>query len=408
VNASIFRHPTYRIGIERLRQQPALAKDWGRCGLVSNQASVSFCLEPSWAILQEILGDQLGALFGPQHGFESTVQDNMIETGHGKHLPTGLPVFSLYSETREPTEAMVSNLDTIIVDLPVVGCRIYTYKYTLAGCLRAAKKYRKHVVVLDRPNPLGGEVLEGQVLSKDARSFVGEYEIPMRHGLTMGEAANLFNQDIGAQLTTVPMEGWSARSVWAYGERPWVLMSPNMPTLETAYVFPGMVLFEGTNVSEGRGTTLPFQFVGAPWIKDSKGFVKSVQAILGGKTPGVYLREATFQPTNQKWAGKECQGLQIHIVDPHTIRSYRLGLAIVRAVIEAGTDQSFQWRQPPYEYEEKLLPIEILSGRRGVHKKFEDPNFSVNDSYWHDGVKEYISRASKHLLYARNMIVSDQ
>ena len=201
-------------GLDRLAAMPDLAKAWGRCALVANQASVSQGMVPAWQVLQQHLRDRFTAIMGPQHGFESTVQENMIETGHGRHLHTGLPVYSLYSETREPTEVMLRDVDTIVFDLQITGCRIYTYKYTLAACLRAARKYGKRVVILDRHNPLGGCAVEGNVLDMRAKSFVGEFAIPMRHGLTMGEAGRLFNRRVGADLEVVALTGWDPQKFW--------------------------------------------------------------------------------------------------------------------------------------------------------------------------------------------------
>jgi uncharacterized protein YbbC (DUF1343 family) len=389
------------VGLERLAKTPSLAKNWGRCGLVCNQASVTIGYVAAWRILKEILGPRLTALFGPQHGIESTVQENMIETGHATHRPTGLPVYSLYSETREPLPDMLKNVDTLVVDLPITGCRIYTYKYTMAACLRAAKKSGKKVVVLDRPNPLGGTLVEGNALEMDATSFVGEFPMPMRHALTMAEAALYFNAEIGADLEIVALEGWNANSLWTDNERSWVITSPNMPIIESCYVFPGMVLFEGTNISEGRGTCLPFLFIGAPFVKSSDQLIATIRKY-DPKLPGVHLREACFQPTNSKWPGQECQGLQIHVTDPHKIQSYYLGLAMIRAFIEIGGNE-FQWRKPPYEYNYDLLPIEILIGKRKIADAFSAPKFSIEDAIWRSGQKDYIAAVQKYLLYDRNI-----
>ena len=184
-----------RIGLEILAENPAMAKSWGNCLLLCNQASVTSNFEPSWKVVKESIGEKLVGFFGPQHGFHSTVQDNMIETTDS-FGPYGLPVYSLYSETREPSEDMLRGADTILIDIQIVGCRVYTFKYTIAACLRAAKKYGKKVVILDRPNPMGGKLVEGRVLELAAKSFVGEFEIPMRHGLTPAEAGLLFNKNI--------------------------------------------------------------------------------------------------------------------------------------------------------------------------------------------------------------------
>lgn len=205
--------PSMLTGLEVLLAKPQTGQAWGRCGLVCNQASVTMDFKPAWTTLRESLGNRLVALFGPQHGFYGTAQDNMIETAHEQRGEFNLPVYSLYSETREPTAEMLEGLDTIIIDLQITGCRIYTWKATIAACMRAAAKHGKRVVVLDRPNPVGGEVLEGRVLELDATSFVGEFPVPMRHGMTAGEAARFFNKSIHAELEVVKLEGWNPGSM---------------------------------------------------------------------------------------------------------------------------------------------------------------------------------------------------
>lgn len=390
------------VGLERVAADPSIAKSWGRCGLVCNQASVTKEMIPAWEVFSKVLGDRLTALFGPQHGFYGTKQDNMIETAHEKHESFGVPLFSLYSETREPTQQMLANVDTIVIDLQVVGCRIYTWKATIAGCMRAAKKCNKRVVILDRPNPVGGEVCEGRVLDMDSTSFVGEYPIPMRHGLTAAEAARFFNTLIGCQLEVVELKSWDPKSFWGDLNRPWVLTSPNLPTVDPVYVYPGTVIFEGTNISEGRGTGLPFQFIGAPYIPNTRSYKERVLKILGGVAPGVYLREAQFEPTSQKWAGKTCRGIQIHVTDFRKIRSLDLSIALVRAAIELG-DGQFAWKDPPYEYDYQTLPMKLIYGSQKSDQKFMDRNFSLEDNFWHDGIDSYIEKVSSLLIYPRKL-----
>jgi uncharacterized protein YbbC (DUF1343 family) len=375
-------------------------ESWGRCGLLSNQASVTRDLSPAWSVVQKLLGDRLTCLFGPQHGFESTVQDNMIETSDGRHLPTGLPVFSLYSNTRVPTESMLAHVDTIIIDLQVVGCRVYTYKASIAACLQAAKKFQKKIVILDRPNPLGGILVEGRVLDRNVMSFVGPYPMPMRHGLTPAEAGRLFNQEIGADLEWVEMSHWNPAHYWHQINRHWVLTSPNLPTIDPVYVFPGMVLFEGTNISEGRGTGLPFQFIGAPYIEDAHRFTKAVKDFFGPEDGGVILRPSVFQPTSQKWQNETCQGLQIHVLDPHKIRSFDLALSILAATRTLVGD-AFEWKLPPYEYDYENLPIDLIVGSKATTQHFNE--FSLNDPFWHEGLDAFIEHARPLLLYPRTM-----
>ena len=389
------------LGLERLVSQPRLAKNWGRVGLLGNQASVVQHFRPAWELLQETLGDQLVALFGPQHGFAGTAQDNMIETGHARHLGTGLPIYSLYSETREPTPAMLTGLDTLVIDLQIVGCRIYTWKSTIAGCLRAAKRDGKRVVVLDRPNPVGGVVLEGRVLDDDCHSFVGQFPMPMRHGLTAAEAALFFNATIGAELEVVPLVGWNPAQQWSDLGRPWVLTSPNLPTVDPVYVYPGTVMLEGTNISEGRGTGLPFQLIGAPYIRRGADLIRRIKDLLGGEPPGVFLREAAFEPTSQKHRGAVCNGLCIHVTQPHAVESYGLTLALIQATADLAPT-AFAWKEPPYEYDYSTLPMQLIVGSRVVERHLgPGVAFDARSDFWRAGLQDYRTRVKKHLLYPR-------
>jgi uncharacterized protein YbbC (DUF1343 family) len=385
------------VGLEVLEKYPEKAKAWGRCGLLSNQASISMAYAPAWSICQKILGKNLTTLFGPQHGFAGTAQDNMIETGHSRHVATGLPIYSLYSDTREPTAAMFSNLDTLIIDLQITGCRIYTWKSTIAGCLRTAAAVGKKIVVLDRPNPVGGIHLEGRVLDDNCKSFVGQFPTPMRHGLTAGESALFFNSFIGAELEVVSMQGWNPASMWYQLGRPYVLTSPNLPTPDPVYVYPGTVMLEGTNISEGRGTGLPFQLIGAPYIQSGQQVIDRIKD-LTKETRGLILRESAFEPTSQKWRGEVCNGLQIHVSDPAAVRSYMFTLALIKSFMDVG-EGGFAWKQPPYEYDHETLPIKLIIGSQSVEEHFR--SFDETDPFWHEGIDSYINKVSKYLLYPR-------
>lgn len=389
------------VGLERLAEKDT--RTWGRVGLLCNQASVTRDFKPAWRVIQELLGERLVSLFGPQHGFAGTAQDNMIETGHGRHLASGLKTFSLYSETREPTAEMLKDLDTLVIDLQIVGCRIYTWKSTIGGCLRAAKRHGKKIVVLDRPNPLGGEWLEGRVLDADAHSFVGQFAMPMRHGLTAAEAALYFNASIGADLGVVRLEGWDPACYWRHLDRPWVLTSPNLPTPDPVYVYPGTVMLEGTNISEGRGTGLPFQLIGAPYVTQGEAVVKRVQDLIG-EPPGVHLRVAAFEPTSQKWKGEVCNGIQLHVVEPEAIRSFELTLAIIKAFVDLGEGPSgFAWKDPPYEYDYETLPIKLIVGSRKVETFLSKSRFDAKDPFWSEGIPQYAATVAPYLLYPRKM-----
>ncbi len=390
-----------QIGLESFLEQPNLGKDWGKCALLCNQASVTKNFTHSINLLQERLGKRLTALLGPQHGLVATVQDNMIETNHHVDVVTGLPIFSLYSETREPTKEMLAEIDTIIVDLQIVGCRVYTFKATIRACLEAAKRLNKKVVVFDRPNPLGGSFVEGRTLDKDCRSFVGPFEIPMRHGLTVAEVTKVINSEIGALLEIVPMQDWKPWEHWHRGRRPWILTSPNLPTCDSITVYPGMVMLEGTNLSEGRGTSLPFQFIGAPYIKDPIKLVQKIHSYGKNLTAGLYLRATDFMPTSGKWTNQVCHGFQIHVIDPELVTSFFLAVATIRATLEMA-EGSFQWREPPYEYEYHRPPMELIIGSSSFKKHFDF--FDPNDTFWAEGLESSIKTFSPHLLYDRQQI----
>lgn len=389
-----------RIGLEVLRHRPDLAKDWGTCALLSNQASVSDRYEPAYQICHRILSRRLVALFGPQHGFWGTAQDNMIETAHERMPGLDIPVYSLYAEIRQPTAEMLDGIDTLIVDIQVVGCRIYTFKATISACLRAAKQREVRVVILDRPNPLGGTVVEGRCPDADMLSFVAPDHLPMRHGLSVGEAAKFFNRNIGARLEVVPMEGWHSAEDFRATGRDWVLTSPNLPTLAPVFIYPGMVLFEGTNVSEGRGTGLPFQFIGAPFLRPAAGGVVKRVNHYGPQLRGVFLREACFQPTSGKWQGQVCYGVQLHPQEPQEIASFSLALALMRAIADLGGDE-FCWKQPPYEYEFDKLPIEVIMGSQRFREHFAA--FNLADPFWQEGVADYLEEVAPYVIYRRTM-----
>jgi uncharacterized protein YbbC (DUF1343 family) len=334
-------------------------------GLLCNQASVDRNYRHAALALDQKFPGKLKALFSPQHGLWSTEQDNMVESGHSKHGRLGIPVHSLYSETRKPTQQMLDGLDLLVVDLQDVGTRVYTYIWTLTYCLEACAQKGLPVLVLDRPNPLGGEVAEGPLLDLRHHSFVGRAPIPMRHGLTLGELALCCNDLMGlsADVRVLPMHGWRRSMLWPDLGRAFVPPSPNLPRFEGTLVYPGQVLLEGTNLSEGRGTTTPFEQFGAPFIDPWQ-----LQALAQAHDlRGVVLRPVWFEPTFQKWHGKPCGGLFLHVTDPAAFRSYRTTLVLLRAIAELWPQQ-FAFRQPPYEYETVQPPIDILAGSTAVRE----------------------------------------
>jgi uncharacterized protein YbbC (DUF1343 family) len=368
-----------------------------RVGIVCNHASIDGRFRHVVDRLAQADGVTLAAIFGPQHGFRSDVQDNMVETPHGEDAARHVPVYSLYSETREPTAEMLRNVDVLVIDLQDIGARIYTFIYTMAHCLRAAARHGIPVVVCDRPNPIGGVEIEGACLVRGFESFVGQFPIPMRHGMTIGELAALFNEHfgIGAPVEIARVERWH-RSMYADDTGlPWVMPSPNMPTLDTAIVYPGTVLFEGTLLSEGRGTTRPFELVGAPWI-DGDRFADRMNSL---DLPGVFFRPAVFEPTFQKHAHRPCGGCQIHVVDRSTFRPTLTGIALIQA-FRRFDPSSFAWRPPPYEYEHEKLPIDILAGSDVLRRQIESDMTpqDIADS-WRDDEMAFDQLRQQFLLY---------
>ena len=368
-----------------------------RVGVVCNHASVDRGFLHVIDRLAGAGGVTLAAIFGPQHGFRSDVQDNMIETPHGDDPSRRVPVYSLYSETREPTAEMLQGLDALVLDLPDIGARIYTYIYTMANCLRACGRHKLPVIVCDRPNPINGADVEGETLVRGYESFVGLFPIPMRHGMTIGELATFFNEtfELGATLEVAKMEGWRRDMFADATELPWVMPSPNMPTLDTAVVYPGTVLFEGTMLSEGRGTTRPFELVGNPGIEAER-FAAAMNAL---ELPGAFFRPAVFEPTFQKHAKTPCGGCQIHVTDRARFRPVLTGAALIQMFRRSRPD-AFAWRQPPYEYEHEKLPIDILAGSSKLRQQIEGgvPPVEIAGS-WSQDEAAFRKQRQPYLLY---------
>lgn len=366
-------------------------------GIVCNPASIDAEFHH---VLQraEAGGVTVGAIFGPQHGLHSNLQDNMIESPHARDAGRQIPVYSLYSETREPTAEMLRGLDALVIDLQDVGTRIYTYIYTMANCLCACAKHGLPIVVCDRPNPIDGVTVEGPMLVPGYESFIGQFPIPMRHGMTIGELARLFNEHFGtgAKLEVVKMQGWQREQYLDETGLPWVLPSPNLPTLDAAVVYPGTVLFEGTNVSEGRGTTKPFELIGAPWITDPDGFAASLNAIA---LPGVHFRAHAFEPTFQKHARVTCGGVQMHVTNRRSFPAVEAGVVLIDAFRRADPS-AFAWREPPYEYEYVKKPIDILAGSSRLREALEaGVNARALAAEWQPAVAEFLKVRDRFLIY---------
>jgi uncharacterized protein YbbC (DUF1343 family) len=351
--------PTVTLGIDRLLSTDRQLVEGRRVGIVCNPASINGSFRHSADLIFEHPAAKLAAIFGPQHGFRADLQDNMIETPHASDPRRSVPVYSLYSEVREPSREMLDGLDLFVIDLQDVGTRVYTFIYTMANTMKAAARAGIPVVVCDRPNPVNGNDVEGHLLEDAYASFVGQYAIPLRHGLTIGELARLFNSvfNINADLHVIPMEGWRRSMFYDDTALPWVMPSPNLPTLDSAVVYPGAVLFEGTKFSEGRGTTRPFELIGAPWI-DGDRYAAAMNA---RGLPGVYFRPVFFEPTFQKHAKQTCGGCQLHVTDRNAFKPVRTAVEMLEE-FRAEEPAKFGWREPPYEYEHEKMPIDILYG----------------------------------------------
>jgi uncharacterized protein YbbC (DUF1343 family) len=384
-------------GLDRIRQGEWKKLQGQRLGLLANQASLDRSLTSARDVLSDVLPGHLKALFGPQHGYGGEDQDNMVETAHSTDHELGIPIYSLYAEDRVPHHHMLHDIDAIIVDLQDVGTRVYTFASTMLNCMRAASKERKKIVVLDRPNPLGGNIIEGNLLKPEHFSFVGPWSIPMRHGLTMGEMALMFNHVFGleCELSVVKMEGWNRTMLWHHTGLRWVMPSPNMPFSGTATVYPGQVIWEGTNISEGRGTCRPFEIFGSPFVRP-KLVMKSIDK---AALEGCVLQEYVFKPTFQKWAGEMCRGFMLHVLEPEKYRPYLTTLGLVRSILEIHKDE-FEWAPPPYEYEFKKRPIELILGDSALVSDLNG-NLSLRhiEEKWLDDLDEYGRSRESFLLY---------
>jgi uncharacterized protein YbbC (DUF1343 family) len=386
-----------RPGIDVLLKEKSALLSGARVGAVVHPASVLPNLEHTADALMREERFRLVSLFGPQHGARGEKQDNMIESQFYRAPDSGLPVHSLYGETRWPTAEMLSDLDILLFDLQDVGTRVYTFIHTLAYCLQACARDGKTMMVLDRPNPINGVQVEGSLLLPGFSSFVGLYPLPMRHAMTMGELALLYNSEfhIGCRLEVVPMQGWRRELWFDQTGLPWIMPSPNLPTLDSATVYPGTVLVEGSQVSEGRGTTRPFEFVGAPYI-NGRGLAARLNK---QRLPGVRFREVNFEPTFQKHAGSMCGGVQVHVLDREAFEPVLTGVAVLWA-IRVLYPESFAWRQPPYEYESIKMPIDILWGGDSIRLQIEG-GMSLDEirCSWQSDATKFQALRERYLLY---------
>jgi uncharacterized protein YbbC (DUF1343 family) len=392
-----------KTGLERLVNDKSLQENLkGKIAYLCHSASVTSSLEHGLIALRKIFGERLIKVFGPQHGFVTDVQDNMVETNHYVHPYFKIPVYSLYSETRIPTDEMLEGIDHILVDLQDVGTRIYTYIYTLTLLMEACQKRGIEVVILDRPNPINGVTLEGNILDMNYASFVGRHPLPVRHGLTMGEVAMMHKKFWGGRdckLSIIEMQGWDREMSFEDTGLPWVLPSPNLATIEAAYTFVGTVLYEGTNISEGRGTTRSLEIIGHPKI-EAFSFHEKLKPIFNkANLKGFVLRPLVFLPTFQKHMGKPCGGFQIHVTNRKIFEPWRLCQYLLREMFkELGSD--FQWKAPPYEYEYHKVPVDLINGTDKLRLWVEN---NGNEDEYQEIMKphfdEFMDQRNSILLY---------
>lgn len=368
-----------------------------RVGLLTHPASVNHRLEHAIGRFAKSKKFALKALFGPQHGIYGNTQDNMVQWDGFRDPKTGLPVYSLYSHTRKPESSMLRDIDVMVIDLQDIGSRYYTFIWTIDLCMEACVEIGKSVVILDRPNPIGGHITEGPVLDIKFSSFVGRRPLPVRHGMTIGEIGNYLRNEFypGLDFHLIPMKGWKRKMWFDNTGLPWVMPSPNMPTLDTGIVYPGMCLLEGTNLSEGRGTIRPFEVFGAPFI-DPYILIKTLTSF---KLPGVVFRPLYFQPTFQKYAGGLCGGAQIHITDRNKFKPFKTGVAILKTIHDL-YKKDFRWKDPPYEYETEKMPIDILAGTDRLRRDIENgEGIGRMEKWWEEERKGFERIRRGYLMY---------
>jgi uncharacterized protein YbbC (DUF1343 family) len=387
-------------GLERLLAEPKKYLKGNRIGLVVNHTSVTANGIPSFIHFHRHKNFNLVKLFAPEHGLYGVDQD-MVDVDHSSEPATGTPIVSLYGKDHAsltPDAGLMKDIDTLVFDIQDIGSRYYTFIYTLANCMQTCKEAGVPVVVCDRPNPINGVDVEGNLVREGWHSFVGQYSLPNRHGMTAGELAQWFNEEIpiGCDLTVVPMEGWK-REMW-YDQTGllWVAPSPNMPTLTTATVYPGMCLIEGTQLSEGRGTTLPFEWCGAPGIDA----LPLAEALNSENLPGVLFRPQYFKPGFQKSAGDVCGGVQMHITDPDTFKPLITGIAVIRAIAHL-FPKIFKWRTEPYEFVTDRPAIDLLYGHPEFREIFlpENRNLAEIEASWETDRDEFMAVRKNFLLY---------
>ena len=388
-----------KTGLDLLMQNPGKHLGQGRTGIVANPTTIDRHLNHAIDLLAEHPDVNLKILFGPEHGVRAAAQD-MIGVGDDKDGRTGLPVVSLYGKTFEslsPSAKHLQEIDTLVFDIQDVGSRYYTYAATMALCMKAARAQGVKVVVLDRPNPIGASRVEGGGLTPGLENFCALYPVPQRHGMTVGELAQLYNNtfEIGCELEVIRCEGWKRHQYYDEIDYPWVMPSPNMPTLDTAIVYPGMCLLEGTQLSEARGTTRPFELVGAPYVD---GYALR-DKLLELQLPGIGFRPTMFEPTFHKFKEESCGGIQLHVTDRDAFEPYKTGLAVIWATKQLWPDD-FKWREGVYEFRDDEPAIDLLTGFAKVREAIDGgQSFETVLENAFQGTEQYDNGRDAALLY---------
>jgi len=385
-----------RLGIDNLQYSKFKALRGARIGLCANFSSCNSSLQTTISVFSQSKHVKLRALFAPEHGLHGALQDQVTAKDfYDKSRKTA--VYSLYSKSLANEDKIRKQIDCLVIDLQDIGARYYTFLWSAMLMIEQMERLEKKVFILDRPNPLNGRKVQGPVLEKDHISFVGLYPIPIRHGMTIGELCTMITREMWCQATVevISMKGWSRDLTFPDTGQKWTIPSPNMPFYSTASVYPGMCLLEGTNVSEGRGTTRPFELFGAPWI--DAGLLTEV--LQKKSIPGVVFRPAYFIPTFNKYAGKLCQGSQLYVINEKGFDPIATGLEII-STIRYLYLKKFTWRKPPYEFEKKRMPFDILIGNSWVREAIENnDSIQVIRKQWQDGLKQFKNRRRKYLLY---------
>ncbi len=367
-----------------------------KVGVLTNPSGINFNFQSTVEVILKSENLKLKAIFGPQHGFTGHTQANMVEWEGFKDPLLKIPIYSLYGKRREPKEEWLSDLNLLIIDLQDIGSRYYTYIWTMALCFKICEKINLPVLVLDRPNPIGCKNLEGFVLKEEFSSFVGFHPLPIRHGMTICEVALYFKENFYKKLDLyiIPMKNYKRSYFFEDTKANWVMPSPNIPTIDTCFLYPGACLLEGTNISEGRGTTKPFEIFGAPFFEER--IEKEIRKI---KIDGGFLRPLYFQPTFDKYKGEICKGFQVHILNRKSFKPFKTFVSILKIIFDL-YEKNFEWKKPPYEYEFEKMPIDILAGtdllRKGIEGKI---SLKDMEEIWEGECKEFQKLRKNYLLY---------